>query len=140
MIDHKIMGDVLTLVQTFGLPLVLLIILGVAYKRLQDQHEVDRKEWTAKLEAERDKCASERREWNEERDARLEHERLVGEKFQQGQLDMNRAMLEAINKTANMAAAFEQEKREIREARERELRDTGQHRPVGRAPPGGERR
>lgn len=131
------MGDVLTLVQTFGLPLVLLIILGVAYKRLQDQHEVQRKEWADKLEAERDKCAAERREHAAEVDARLEHERLVGEKFQQGQLEMNRAMLEAINKTANMSAAFEQEKREIREARERELRDTGQHRPVGRPPQGG---
>lgn len=103
--------DFLQLAAEHGLSTVLLGLLLWAYKRKEDQHEEQRKAWDA------------------ERERFFEASKADSDKLAGSLLKAQEYSATIINKTGDMAASFEQEKREIREAREREIRDTGSRLP-----------
>ena len=110
-------SDLVKLAAQYGLSTVLLFIVGWAYDRQQKKNESERAALVGKHEAERAK-------WEEERRGYFESSREDGEKIQGILLKVQEHSATVINKASDMASAFEQEKREIRDAREREIRDT----------------
>lgn len=109
--------DVLKVIGQYGLPLVLFVVLAIAYDRKEKQHEAARAKWDEerrKMQEERDE---ERRDWYLQTKA-------DGERLTATLLEAHKNHASIINAANDMATAFTQEKKELREARERELRDT----------------
>jgi hypothetical protein len=136
--------DVLKIVGQYGLPLVLFVVLAIAYDRKEKEHKADRERWEeerreererveTERRAERERWAEERRKlqeaWDEERREWFNQTKADGENLARTLLDTHKTHAAIISAANDMSNAFLNEKKEIREARERELRDTGQHRP-----------
>jgi DNA anti-recombination protein RmuC len=108
--DHML-GDIARLVAEHGLSVVLLFIVGYAYDKQQKKHEEERKQWDA--ERERLYLAS----------------KADAEKLSATLLRMHEHSAKIIDQANDIASTLEQEKKEIRESRERELREMGPRMP-----------
>lgn len=130
------MKEVLGLINQFGLPLVLFIALAWAYDKKQKEQTEERKAWEEEKKRIDKAHADERKAWEEEKNRlysltiAAQAERLEdSEKFTERMIRSQEAMTNVVNKTSEIAAQYERDRREIREAREQELRATGGHAP-----------
>lgn len=124
------MGDLLELIAKYGVMPVLVVVMAIYLDRREKKHEQRVRELEGVIREERESCAKERELWAEERRERERDEKLTIEKVNGQVMELARNTIVAVSAAQQMAAAFENEKREVREAREREIRDTGKHQPV----------
>lgn len=116
-------GDFLKLVAEHGLSVVLLFVLGWAYDRQQKKHEAERLVWNKERDVEQAKWEAERLRYEAERRVTFAAEKEDGERIQSILMKMQDNASMMINKASDMASAFEQEKKEIRDRAERDIRE-----------------
>lgn len=135
-----VFDEALKLIGQFGLPLVIAVAMVFEYVRLRKEHKADREAWDEERRRLQGEWDEERRRiqaaCDEEREAWHEEQRALWLASKQDAENMSKMLLEAhknhasiINAANDMATAFAQEKKDIRDARDRELKDTGGHRP-----------
>lgn len=105
------LSDLLKIVAEHGLSVVLLFILGWKYDKQQTKHEADRAKWDA------------------ERTALYLASKADADKLSATLLKMQENSATIINQANDIAETLEQEKKDIRESRERELREMGHRMP-----------